>query len=193
MHLGQDNLVVVDVETTGLSPEKHRIIEIAALRVTEGFVVDTFHSLINPECELPREIIKLTGIRQADVDPAPLAAEVIPDFLNFLDNSIFVAHNCSFDWGMVHGELRRLGLPKLKNQQLCTVRLARRLLPHLKSKGLASLMQHYGLNPNGHHRALNDVRVTSDILSRLLFQLESDHNISDTNQVLRFQYRRQRK
>ena len=189
MHIHQARLVVIDVETTGLSPKDSRIIEIAALAVQDGAVRDTFHSLIDPQCLLPRHIQGLTGIRQSDVDHAPIAGEVMPEFREFLGDSIFVAHNVTFDWNMVHGELDRLDRPGLNNLKLCTVRLARRLLPELPSKSLGKLVQFYGLDDGGLHRALKDAHMTAAVLERLLKRLQFTHDISEVDAVLRFQRR----
>lgn len=189
MQIRQARLVIVDVETTGLNPNRSRIIEIAALAVQEGAVRDTFHSLIDPQCLLPRHIQRLTGIRQPDLDLAPVAGEVMPQFLEFLSNSIFTAHNVTFDWNMVHGELNRLDQPELSNPKLCTVRLARRLLPELPSKSLGKLVQFYGLDAGGLHRALKDAHMTAAILERLLKRLQSAHDISEVDAVLRFQHK----
>lgn len=187
MHISQARLVVVDVETTGLSPKDSRIIEIAAVAVSDGTTQGTFQSLIDPQCPLPRQIQRLTGIRPSDLDYAPVAADVIPEFLEFLGDSVFVAHNVTFDWQMVHGELQRLGLPDLTNPKLCTVRLARRLLRELPSKSLGSLIRFYGLSSSGLHRALKDARMTAAILERLLKRLQSTYDICDIAGVLHFQ------
>lgn len=188
MHISKARLVVIDVETTGLSPKDSRIIEIAAVAVLGGEVQDTFHSLIDPQCPLPRHIQRLTGIRQSDLDHAPAAGEVIPAFLEFLGEGIFVAHNVTFDWNMVYGELDRLERPGLTNSKLCTVRLARRLLPKLPSKSLGQLIRFYRLDTCGLHRALNDAHMTAAILERLLKRLQSVYDVSDVDAVLRFQH-----
>ena len=187
MNISQARLVVVDVETTGLSPKDSRIIEIAAVAVSDGVVTGTFQSLIDPQCPLPRQIQNLTGIRPSDLDYAPVAADVMPEFLDFLGDSVFVAHNATFDWQMVHGELQRLGLPELTNPKLCTVRLARRLLRELPSKSLGSLIRFYGLSSGGLHRALKDARMTAAIMDRLLKRLKSTYDVCDVAGVLQFQ------
>ena len=187
MHINEARLVVVDVETTGLDPKDSRVIEIAAVAVSNGEVQDTFTSLIDPQCPLPRTIQRLTGIRPSDLDHAPVAGDVMPAFVEFLGDSIFVAHNVRFDWNMVHGELHRLRQPDLSNPKLCTVRLARRLLRELPSKSLGHLVKFYGLDTSGLHRASKDAHMTAMILERLLKRLQATHDISDVEAVLRFQ------
>ena len=177
MQVSEATFVIVDVETTGLSPQACRVIEIGAIKVRGDVIEDTFHSLIDPECPLPYRIQQLTGIQQADLDSAPTACEVIPAFVTFLSDGIFVAHNVSFDWRFINSELRRLMLPALTNPKLCTVRLARRLLRQLPSKSLGALTKFYGFEVAARHRALSDADAARMVLLRLMKRLDSIYNI----------------
>lgn len=182
--------VVVDTETTGGRAASDRLIEIAAVRLEHGQIVDRFQQLVNPECTVPRRISWLTGITTSMVFNQPRAADVLPDFLSFLGGGVFVAHNLSFDLRFVNEEHARAGLPPLRNETLCTLRLARRLLPGLRSKGLASLVDFYGIRMKRHHRALDDAEATAQVLIRFLDQLELEYGTETVDDVLVFQHRR---
>jgi len=187
------NLVIVDVETTGIDPNHERIIELAAVKIRGDNVEDTFESFVDPERAIPRVIARLTGITSADVFGAPRAYEILPDFVDFLGNAVFVAHNCSFDWNFIETELLRAQLPKLKNSTLCTVRVARRLLTGLPSRSLGSLIKFFDIKPNHRHRALSDVLSTHQVLNHLIDRLEKQHEITELDQLLRFQNSRYEK
>ena len=137
MHVSDATFVVTDTETTGLKAEEHRVIEIGAVKVEDGDVVDRFQQLVNPQRSIPGRITKLTGITTGMVFEAPTMEEVMPAYLDFLGDGILTAHNLSFDKGFLEAECERLGRGPLSNETLCTVRLARRLLPGLDSKGLS--------------------------------------------------------
>ena len=169
---------------------RDRLIEIAAVRVERGMIIDRFQELINPDCAVPRRISWLTGITAAMVFDKPRAAEVLPSFFDFLKAGIFVAHNALFDLRFVNEEQRRLDRPTLRNETLCTMRLARRLLPGLRSKGLSSLVDFYGIRMKRRHRALDDAEATAEILIRFLDQLSLEHGVESVKDVLTFQHRR---
>ncbi|MEM6336509.1 MAG: exonuclease domain-containing protein, partial [Bacteroidota bacterium] len=179
--------VVLDTETTGLEVTRDRVIEIGAVKVVGGRVVDTFQQLINPERHIPRKIAHLTGISDESVFDAPPAAEVVPQFMDFLGDGVIVAHNWPFDRRFLEAELSRLDLPMVQNPSLCTLRLARRLLTALPSKSLANLKRHYGIRTSRAHRALADSEATAKVLERLLFILDFDHKINTLDEVLSYQ------
>ncbi len=188
MNLSDATFVVTDVETTGTSADDHRIIELGAVKVCDGDVVDRFQQLVNPQQSVPGRITKLTGITTGMVFEAPPGAEVLPAYLSFLEDGIFTAHNLSFDRSFVNAELERLGRDTLSNETLCTLRLARRLLPGLDSKGLSRLTQFYDIDVNGRHRALGDAAATGRVLQRFLSQLAFEHEIDTVEGLLRFQH-----
>jgi DNA polymerase-3 subunit epsilon len=165
------SFVVVDVETTGGRPEGgDRITEIAAVTVRDGRVVDVFETLVNPERSIPPFITRLTNISWEMVrDKAPFR-DVCADLLRVLDGHVFVAHNASFDWRFVSAEVARSSGRELTGRRLCTVRLARRLLPQLRSRSLDWVARHYGVEiPAGmRHRAAGDALATAHCLLRLL-------------------------
>jgi len=193
MNISDATFVVTDTETTGSKAEKNRVIEIGAVKMNGAEQVDDFQQLINPQRSIPSRITQLTGITTGMVFDAPTIDEVLPAYLDFLGDGVFVAHNVSFDERFVNAELERLGRSPLENETLCTVRLARRLLPGLNSKGLTRLAQFYGINVNGRHRALGDAEATAICLKRFINQLEFEHQIETLDEMLAFQHRRYQK
>ena len=180
--------VITDTETTGSKAASNRIIEIGAVKVVGGEIVDRFSQLINPERAIPGRIQQLTGISTAMVFDQPLAADVLPRYLDFLGDGILVAHNLPFDLRFLNAELARLGRPPLANQTLCTLRLARRLLRGLPSKGLTAVADFYGIPIRGRHRALGDAEATAEILLRFFGRLRSEHAVETAEDLLVFQH-----
>ena len=167
--LGALSYVVVDVETTGMQPAAgDRITEIAAVVVRDGAVADRFETLINPERPIPPMITALTHISWSMVKDAPRFRDVCGELLRFLEGHVFVAHNAEFDWRFVSAEVTRATGRRLTGRRLCTVRLARRVLPHLPSRRLDSLARHYDVDIAARHRAGGDAAATATILLRLL-------------------------
>ena len=160
---------VVDVETTGGSyGHGHRMTEIAVYEVRCGVVEDEYRSLVNPGRSIPRHIAALTGINDRMVASAPFFDHIAADVLERLEGRIFVAHNVRFDWGWVSRQLAEaLGeVPDV--ERLCTVQMARRLLPRLRRRNLDEVARHYGIDVADRHRAHGDALATARILIRLL-------------------------
>ncbi|MEF8815238.1 MAG: DEDD exonuclease domain-containing protein [Salinibacter sp.] len=188
MDIADATFVVTDLETTGTTPDDDRVMEIGAVKVREGAVVDRFQQLVNPQQSVPGRITKMTGITTGMVFEAPPVEEVLPDYCAFLGRGILVAHNASFDVSFLDAELQRTGKDTLSNDTLCTVRLARRLLPGLDSKGLGRLAQFYDIDVDGRHRALGDAEATGVVLRRFLSQLAFEHEVETVEALLRFQH-----
>lgn len=168
-----EEFVVVDVETTGGSPAHgHRVIEIAAVRVRAGKVLEHYATLVDPGRPIPRMISSLTGITGDMVAGAPRFEGIAAHITGFLSDRVFVGHNASFDWRFVTAEVERATGGTLAGRQLCTLRLARRLLPHLPSRSLGALADYFGVPMDAHHRALDDAVATARLLLRLLEMLE---------------------
>ena len=164
-----ESYVVVDVETTGASARTgDRVTEVAVVRVENGVATTVFDSLINPERSIPPAIVAITNITWEMVKDAPRFAEVCDQLLGVLEGSIFVAHNAGFDWRFIAAEVERATRRPLEGRRLCTVRLARRLLPQLRRRNLDSLASFYGIDNSARHRAGGDARATAQILIRLL-------------------------
>lgn len=185
--------VVVDVETTGGSPERgHRITEFAAVRLSgAGEVLDEYSTLLNPQRPIPGYITALTRITQAMVADAPVFAEVAPRVRRLLHGAVFVAHNASFDHRFMRMELQRTGYA-LAGRTLCTVRLARRTVPEVSSRSLDALSYFFGLENEARHRAFGDARVTATLLGRLLARAE-EHEVTCWQELERLLRRRARK
>lgn len=166
--------VVVDCETTGGSPGRgHRVTEVAAIRVNrQGFIQDEFRSLVNPLRPIPGTVSRLTRISEAMVAEAPLFTELAPRLQQILAGAVFVAHNAPFDLRFIEWEMKRGDFGAPKGRVLCTARLARKMVPELRSKSLDSLIWFYGLTCEPRHRAYPDARATVDILVRLLDRVE---------------------
>jgi len=188
MDIADATFVVTDLETTGTSAETDRILEIGAVKIRDGEVVDRFQQLVNPEQSVPGRITKLTGITTGMVFEAPPIEDILPGYITFLGDAIFTAHNLSFDESFLTEAVREMGRDALPNETLCTLRLARRLLPGLGSKGLSRLAQFYDIDVDGRHRALGDAEATSLVLQRFLSQLAFEHEIGTVEKLLRFQH-----
>ena len=160
--------VVVDVETTGGSPPHDRITEIAAVVVRDGRIHDVFESLVNPERSIPPFVTRLTNINWQMVKDAPKFADIAPRVMEALAGNIFVAHNAGFDWKFVCSEMNRATGNSLDGRRLCTVRLARKLLPQLQRRSLDFVANYYGVEIAGRHRAGGDALATAHCLIRLL-------------------------
>jgi DNA polymerase-3 subunit epsilon len=156
----------VDVETTGVRAwTGDRIIEIAVVRL-DGTVA--FHSLVNPGIPVPAFVASLTGIADSAVRAAPPFEAIADELLAALAGTVFVAHNARFDWAFVSNEIERARNLILQGPRVCTVRLARRLLPQLERRNLDMVSYHFGIEIEGRHRATGDAVAASKCLSRML-------------------------
>lgn len=161
--------VVVDVEATG-SRALHgdRIIEIAAVEVSRGEPRMLFETLVNPERPLPPFVSALTHISWEMVKHAPTFHEVCDQLLGALEGRIFVAHNAAFDWRFVSAEVRRVTGRPLDGRRLCTVKLARKLLPQLRRRSLDYVASYYDVEITARHRAGGDAMATAHVFRRML-------------------------
>ena len=161
--------VVFDLETTGLSGTRDRICEIGAARVRALEVVDSFESLVNPRRPLPRPVARLTGLREEELQRAPLVSSVIKRFVLFAGDAPLVAHNARFDQRFLERQLQWLHGRRLAEPPLCTAALARRLLEgRVRRVGLASLAEFFGVATRPCHRALPDADATAQVLICLI-------------------------
>lgn len=163
------SFAVVDVETTGsMAMAGDRITEVAVTVVRGGRVTDSFETLVNPERPIPAYITRLTNITSAMVQNAPTFPEVAPRVVEAISGHVFTAHNATFDWRFISAELSRAEGVELAGRKLCTVKLARKLLPHLERRSLDYLALHYGVEIQNRHRAGGDALATARCLVRLL-------------------------
>lgn len=159
---------VIDIETTGGKPSQEKITEIGIVKHDGTKEIDRYHTLINPNKQIPPFIVQLTGIDDAMVSDAPQFYEVAKDIVEFTQDCYFVAHNVAFDYGFIQHEFKELGY-HYNRKRFCTVKLSRKLLPGHKSYSLGKLCKSLGINLANHHRALDDALAASKILE-LLFK-----------------------
>jgi DNA polymerase III subunit epsilon len=160
---------VVDVETTGSrAAGQDRVMEIAVVLLHGSRREVVFDSLVNPRAPIPPRVAALTGITPQLVARAPEFDVIADQLLTVLAGRVFVAHNARFDWGFLTAEMQRNRGLGLTGSRLCTVRLARRLLPQLDSASLDSLTFFFGLENQARHRAGGDAIATAEVLERLL-------------------------
>jgi len=170
--LEECRFAVVDVETTGVRAFRgDRIIEIAVVRL-DGTVA--FHSLVNPGIPLNPFVQGLTGIAPATLHNAPLFEDIADGVLEALEGCVFVAHNARFDWAFVSTEIERARGLLLQGPRVCTVRLARKLLPDLPRRNLDTVSYHFGIEIEGRHRATPDAVAAAKCLAKLLKLAQSN-------------------
>ncbi len=160
----EETFVVFDIETTGFSPEKNRIIEIGAVKVTDGKIEDKFSTFVNPDVPIPFDIEKLTGISDSMVMPYPKIDVILPQFLEFVGDAVLVAHNASFDVGFISHYAGLLGLD-FNPTVIDTVALARYLLPNLNRFKLDTVAKALNISLENHHRAVDDAGCTAEIFA----------------------------
>lgn len=165
---------VIDFETNGLMPEQGgRALEVAAVLVEDGRIVDSWQSLMNPGGRVPSFITALTGITPAMVREAPPPEQVMAGIAGFVGDATLVAHNASFDRRFWQHELARTGREDARDF-LCTVLIARRLYPWAVNHKLATLVDLHGIPVDGrHHRALADAAMTAHLFLRMQQDLAS--------------------
>ena len=178
----QDDYVVFDIETTGFSPVNNRIIEIGAVKVSGGEIVDRYSTFVNPDVPIPFEIEKLTGIHDDMVVDAPMIDEILPQFLEFCDGCILVAHNANFDMSFIIENCNRLGYPQ-EFTYVDTVGIARVLLPNQAKHTLDAVAKTLGISLENHHRAVDDAEATAHIFVKFIKMMAEDnvHTLSQVN------------
>lgn len=178
-----DKLAFVDIETTGTSSFRDRIIEIAILRLENGILVDSFVSLVNPGCRLSPFISQFTGISEKDIESAPTFAEVKEKVEEILDGAIFVAHNARFDYSFIKRHLKHFG-SLYTAPTLCTVKLSRQLFPKYHHHDLDSLINRFNFSCPNRHRAHDDAKVLIDFYNYIHANLPSQKLEKAINQLL---------
>ena len=169
---------VVDIETTGSTPQSAGITEIAIVIHNGVEVTGKYVTLINPRHKIPPFIVNMTGISDEMVAGAPLFEEVAPQIYNLLNGRVFVAHNVSFDYSFVHYLLGRSGF-QWSAPKLCTIKLSRRVFPGLEKYGLGSLTRDLGIRIEGRHRAWGDAAATAQVLTMAIQKegMQPIHNL----------------
>ena len=168
--------VAFDLETTGLSSQNDRIIEIGAVIIRDGREVDRFQTFVDPQRKLDKKIVDLTGIDDSMLQGAPRIEEVLPKFLEFVGDRILVAHNADFDTGFIRAECQRQGYP-YNFTSADTLILAQNLMPHLNKFKLDVVSNALSLPDFTHHRAADDAVTCGMIFARFLKMLEQEHDV----------------
>lgn len=180
-----ETFCIVDIETNGNSPVKNQIIEIGAIKVKNGVVLDKFESYVYADC-IPESIIRLTKIQVADLVGAPSLKSVLQEFKEFLGESVFVAHNVNFDFGFISKSLETVGDDELLNRKLCTVDLSRKTIDAPRH-GLGYLKEFLEIDEGEHHRAFSDAVSAGKVMDACLKNLPT--NVETTEDLIRFSKR----
>ncbi|HLL74328.1 MAG TPA: exonuclease domain-containing protein [Pyrinomonadaceae bacterium] len=177
--LGETEFVVFDVETTGSKRPPCRVVEIGLCRVRAGRIVAELETLVNPCAPIPPFISMLTGITDGMVSSAPPFEQVVGEVLGFIGSAVLVAHNASFDVSFLNHEIAQVYTGrKLFNPHICTVSLARRVVPDLANHRLHTVAEHFSIPLLRRHRASDDARATAEVFIRLLNLLDG-HGVRD--------------
>ncbi|MBI1931412.1 MAG: GIY-YIG nuclease family protein [Ignavibacteriales bacterium] len=182
---------VIDFETTGTSPPRSRAIEIGIVRIENGKITDSYHSLINPGQYLPPFITSLTGITNEDLIEAPAFENICQNVKDFIDGSILVGHNLPFDFAFLKSEFEMADIQLPKLDQICTLKISRKIFPELKSKSLGSMISHFNIIHKNAHRALGDATATAKLFLKLIEKLKDDYNYENISDLLDFQVNQQ--
>ena len=176
--------MVFDIETTGFSPEKNKIIEIGAVKVVNGQITDKFSTFVNPDVPIPFEIEQLTGINDNMVLSSPGIEVILPQFLEFCKDCALVAHNASFDVSFISWQAAKQGL-EFEPTVLDTVAIARQLLPSLNRFKLDTVAKALNISLENHHRAVDDAGATAEIFVKFVEMLRARgvENLDQLNEM----------
>lgn len=164
--------VVVDLETTGYSPLWDRIIEIGAIKVHDGKIIDTYQQLVNPCVEISEFVQEMTGITNEMIHAEPVLETVLPDFKIFLDNNIIIGHNVGFDVNFLYDAYEIILDEYLTQDYIDTLRIARKLYPEMESHRLCDVVNHLNVSGSSFHRALNDCEYTYKIFEIMKTEID---------------------
>ncbi len=184
--LEQASFSIIDVETTGLSARYNNIIEIGIVKISDLKIKETYQTMINPGRPIPYYISQFTGITDEEVYNAPFFEDAADEILNFISEDIIGGHNFSFDKSFLKREFLYAGKGMLYNRDICTLKLARRMYPDLRSRSLSNMCRHFKLHNENSHRALSDAKVTAQLLIRMIEELRDKHNITTVEELLSY-------
>ncbi len=179
------SFVVFDLETTGFSNKNDKITEIGAVKVENFKIVDRYSQLINPERDISYKVQELTGITHDLIKDKPTIEKVLPEFIEFIGDSVLVAHNAEFDMGFMQQKCREQNI-EFKNNSIDTLTLARTLLPHMKRFRLNLIAKELGIPLINHHRAVDDAEATAHIFIKFMEMIKKKgaEKLSDVNEIL---------
>ena len=170
------NYVIFDLETTGISPNYDEVIEISALKVKGGEVVDEFNTLVNPGRKIPFGATKVNGITNAMVAEAPAFSHVLAEFLDFAEGLVLVGHNIArFDMKFIWRDAEQYFGEIPQNNYVDTLQVARKHLPKMEHHRLVDLAEHYGISSEGAHRALNDCYMNQKVYECMVAEMGEAH------------------
>lgn len=152
--------IAIDVETTGLNPQYHRLIEIAAIKVNDFEIVDSFVTLINPEINIPQKITEITGITDMLVEESPTIKDVMKQLVAFCEDYILIGHNLLFDYSFIKQNCMA-DKHDFEKEGIDTLKIARKMLPELEKRNLGYLCKHLDISQDNYHRAYQDAYATS--------------------------------
>ena len=186
--LDELEFVVVDIEATGAKMPPNRIIELGAYRIRGRKIVDSFITLVNPEISIPRFVIALTGISNEMVKQAPLFAEVAPQWLEFVQDAVLIAHNALFDTSFLNHEIARV-LSRQSDDEPASLHCAAfwRTVPGLVNYRLDTIADHFSIPIFERHRAGSDALATAEVFIRILDRLEEE-GVTDLATARSFQF-----
>ena len=162
-----DDYVLVDIETTGLSPINDDIIEIGAIKVVQNKIVDTYNELIRINKRLPDKIVSLTGITDEMLRNGRMPSTVLKEFVNFVNDNVIIGHNVNFDLGFLCDKCKKYLDYNLNNDYIDTLYLARKLVPNSINHKLGTLAKYFNISYAGAHRGLKDVEITYEVYNNL--------------------------
>ena len=174
-----DDYTIIDLETTGFSPQYDEIIELGAIRVRNNEIVDTFSKLIRPGIALNPFIQELTGITDEMLEYAATLDDVIDEFIEFIGDDIVVGHNVGFDVNFIYDNLLRLRGTYFSNDSVNTLRISKKLIKELRHHSLYDLCLYYGIEEEKGHRSLVDCKTTYQLFNILKKQVEAQYNSFD--------------
>lgn len=178
---------VFDFETTGISARSDKVIEIGIVKIKNGKIKDTYSSFINPGRHVPYNITALTGITNDDVSDAPYFEDLYNSIVEFIGDSVLVAHNLSFDYSFLKHECAQANLAMPGNSAICTLKLAKKLYPQLPSKSLGSLIKAFRIKHRNVHRGLGDATATAKLFLKMHSVLREDYDVETVSDLIRFQ------
>lgn len=173
-----DNYVLVDIETTGLSPKENDIIEIGAIKVRQNEIIEKYESLIKIDYKLNPFITRLTGITNEMLKEGKEVEEVLREFIDFAGSDIIMGHNVNFDINFIYDKCEKYLDTYLKNDFIDTMRIAKKLLPDSPNYKLGTLAERFDVSYKNAHRGLTDVEITFDVYNRLREYAIKDRNLA---------------
>ena len=172
----EDPIIILDTETTGLDHKTEKLIEIAAVKMHNGEIIDTFTSLVNPQKHIRHSSFLIHNISQEMVEDAPNIEDVLPKFLEFVGDLSYVAHNAIFDYSFINEATKALYGKRFTNNRIDTFEMYRAVFPDDLSHGLSSLLRRFGFDPHVLHRALDDAQNLARVYPRLRELYEQKYN-----------------